>query len=58
MEYNHAILYFFFPLQEKLCRNNAKYIFGGVLHVVGHTFFYAQKIFSKTFEKNISIINF
>ena len=28
MEYNHAILYFFFPLQEKLCRNNAKYIFG------------------------------
>ena len=56
MEYNSAILYFHFPLQEKLCRNNAKYIFGVCFTLLRHTFFILKKFFKKLLKK-ISLLS-
>ena len=56
MEYNHAILYFYFPLQEKLCRNNAKYIFGVCFTLWGTLFLYSKKFFKKLLKK-ISVLS-
>ena len=47
-----------FSITGEIVSQQCEVYFRGVFHVVEAHFFYTQKIFQKTFEKNIAIINF
>ena len=47
-----------FSITGEIVSQQCEVYFWGVFHVVEAHFFYTQKIFQKTFEKNIAIINY